>query len=272
MASQRSDGAIRHDLGAYLNAWYEQGVFKTYALWLGLAVVISVLAFQSERLIAVFDHPIKHVEVSGAFKNLDVSELSAALQPWVDSSFLSADLQEVKELVEGFAWVKLATVSRVWPGRLVVTIQEQVAVANWGKSSLISPTGEVFTPTTMVWNQELPTLVAPENASKAARIAMINKISELQATLLVHDLRADRLVLRSRGVWELNIASGPYIELGAEPFDQKLERAIRVYVSLATDAQMLVDSIDSRYPNGVAVSWKSLDIAGLGKNKVGLKK
>lgn len=271
-ASHRGADQQRYDLGAYFDSLREQGVLKTYTTWIGLALLLSVIAFNSEKLAALFDHPIRHVEVTGEFKNLDVSELSAALQPWVDSSFLATDLQEVKALVESFAWVKTATVSRVWPGRLVVNIEEQVAAANWGDASLLNIEGDVFTPEKIVWLAGRPTLTAPANTSKAGRVAMLNKMKDLQSILHSYELEPNHLVLRSRGVWELGLVSGPHIELGAEPFEDKLERAVRVYGSLAPDAQLLVDRIDSRYPNGVAVSWKSLDIAALGQHKVGFKK
>lgn len=274
----RAKQAHRHAPAAGVSNWMElaeetltmlakQGVLKTYSLWFLAALMIGLLSWQGHKLIALFDHPIERIEVQGQFEQLDQKSLETALSGWVDSSFLGANLVEIKETVEALPWVRTATVHRVWPGQIVLEIKEQSAVANWGDQAYLNDEGELFAPAKITWDQQRPRLLAEFSVDQQQRKEMLSLISDINDRLERDGLRANQLMLDPRGAWEMGLQDGPIIVLGTEPFSDRIGRAVKVYTQLQTDAQLLVDRIDARYPNGVAVKWKEMALASNNVNK-----
>ena len=62
----------------------------------------------------------------------------------VSGNFFTVDLNAVRHHFEALPWVRRATARRIWPDRLVVTLEEHLPVAQWGESRLINTYGEVF--------------------------------------------------------------------------------------------------------------------------------
>ena len=60
------------------------------------------------------------------------AQLATQMKTRLSSSFLTIDLQQVRELFEAVPWVRQAVVQREFPNRLRVTLQEHQAVAWWG--------------------------------------------------------------------------------------------------------------------------------------------
>ena len=90
---------------------------------------------------------------------------------------------------------------------------------------------------------------------------MLVYIDQIAQSIGAYGLVADQLVLNERGAWTLGLKSGPMIELGADPDKFRLERSVKTFVSLDDDAKQMVERIDARYTNGVAVRWKEMEVA-----------
>ena len=238
-----------------------QGLTKIYAFWLVVACASVIAAVNSDKLMAFVDQPIAQFEVSSAFVELDQLSVSKVLEPYIGQNFLSVDLKEIQMDVESLAWVKAAVIHRKWPDTLAIEVTEQVAVANWGHDAYINAEGDVFKPEYVSRAEGRPVLIGPKQASQKDRNAMLEFMDQISKTIAVKGLVADQLMLNERGAWTLGLQDGPFVELGADPDQARLQRSIKTYVSLNEDAKRMVERIDARYTNGVAVRWKEMEVA-----------
>ena len=238
-----------------------QGLMKVYTFWLVLALASVFAAVNSDKLIAFVDQPIAQFKVSSAFVELNQQSVSAVLEPYIGQNFLSVDLQEIQSSLEGLAWVKTAVIHRKWPDTLAVELTEQVAVANWGHDAYINAQGDVFKPEAVSRAAGRPVLIGPKDASQKDRNEMLEFMASISKTIAPKGLVADQLMLNERGAWTLGLQDGPLVELGADPDQARLIRSIKTYVGLNEDAKRMVERIDARYTNGVAVRWKEMEVA-----------
>lgn len=243
------------------NVVISQGVAKVYAFWFALAIASVVAAINSDKLLGFVDQPIAQFEVSNAFVELEQKTVSMVLEPYIGQNFLSVDLREIQTALEGVAWVKSAVIKRKWPDAVAVEITEQVAVANWGHDSYINAQGDVFKPEQVARSSTRPLLIGPPDASRQDRTEMLMYIERISQAIGTYDLVADQLVLNERGAWTLGLTGGPMIELGADPDEFRLARSIKTFASLDDEAKRMVERIDARYTNGVAVRWKEMEVA-----------
>ena len=61
-------------------------------------------------------------------------------------------------------WVRHASVRRVWPNALAVTLEEYKPLGTWGSDQLVSVDGELFTA-----NQGEPKTTCPRSTDRTAR-------------------------------------------------------------------------------------------------------
>lgn len=243
------------------NVVISQGVAKAYAFWFALAVAIVIVAINSDKLFAFVDQPIAQFEVSSEFVELEQNSVSLVLEPYIGQNFLSVDLREIQSALEDLAWVKSAVIKRRWPDAVAVEITEQVAVANWSHDAYINAQGDIFKPEKIARSKSRPLLIGPQDASKQDRGEMLMYIEQISQAISTYGLIADQLVLNERGAWTLGLEGGPMIELGADPDAFRLERSVKTFASLDDEAKRMVERIDARYTNGVAVRWKEMEVA-----------
>ena len=77
--------------------------------------------------------PIRYVRTEGVFQHLSKEEIKTALLPLVTTSIFDADMQKIHETVTKLAWVKNASVERVWPDTIDIKVNERKAYVRWGK-------------------------------------------------------------------------------------------------------------------------------------------
>lgn len=187
------------------------------------------------------------------------AQLANALRSRVSASFLTVDLDQVRELFESVPWVRSAIVQREFPNRLRVTLEEHEAVAWWGQAGsgqLVNLHGEVFEASPDD-SDNLPELAGP--LPQAALVwALYQKLSDELARM---ELALDRLELNERGNWSAHLDNGARVELGRGTPDNLLERARRFTGTLNQLTQRYpgeLQSADLRYPNGYALRLRGV--------------
>jgi len=80
-----------------------------------------------------------------------------------------------------------------------------------------------------------------------------------QPTVFIINLALDELILDARGAWRLELRDGPQLRLGADSIDLRLQRALLALDELAGEPGSEIAYMDLRYPNGLAVAWRSLN-------------
>jgi cell division protein FtsQ len=148
--------------------------------------------------------------------------------PKLKGNYFTIDLREARRAFETVPWVRRATVRRVWPNRLDVTLEQHRATAYWerddGDPHLVNLQGEVFEVNLGdVEEEQLPTLSGPDGSS-ALVWQMYRRLGPVFGTL---GQRVEQLGLSARGSWQARLDSGTRIELGRGSADEVVDRTQR---------------------------------------------
>lgn len=187
------------------------------------------------------------------------AQLASQMKNNLAASFLTVDLQQVKQMFESVPWVRHAVVQREFPNRLRVTLQEHEAVAWWGEpgsGQLVNRDGQVFDASPDD-SDSLPVLAGPE--AQSAAVWQLYQV--LLPELARLELGLARLELTERGSWQAELDNGAHIELGRGETAELTERMHRFTATLSqlTDRYAgALQSVDLRYPNGYALRMRGV--------------
>ena len=192
--------------------------------------------------------PIATAVISGE-KHLSREEILAAAGVTARSSLLFFDVADARARLLTNPWIAEATVQKLLPDRLVISISERAAFALWQKDGhvgVIAGDGTVLEPAVLARYATLP-LVVGAGAETRARdfLALLDRRPELRA-----NVRASVLVAERR--WNLRLKNGVDVRLP----ELNVERAMDQFVSLEHDVKLSdrdITVIDLRLPDRVTV-------------------
>ena len=217
-------------------------------------------------------HTIR-IESSGDMPLEKVNALTvrSAAVPRIHGNFFTADLTAVRAAFEAVPWVRKAMVRREWPDRLVVKIEEHKALGTWGEDGkLLSQKGDVFTANLAEAEDDgdLLEFDGPPGSEKqvVARLALFRQ------WFAPIKLEPESLVLSNRYAWTVRLDNGMTVELGRDQGDavlkERVARLVAVYPQLLERLQGKIESVDLRYPNGMALKADGMVLAAMnGKKK-----
>lgn len=196
--------------------------------------------------------PVGSVRVEGKFRYLSRTELERALAAEVKEGFFRVDLDAVRRAAMGLAWVKQATVRRVWPDRLSVQVTERQAVGRWSSGGLVDADGERFLPPDEPRPRDLPVLDGPEGSEAI----LVNHLKALRQWLAPVGRPVVRVTMDARRAWRVQLAGGTVIVLGRQPSEAHLRRFAEIFPAVLQARGGEAERVDLRYPNGFAVRWR----------------
>jgi cell division protein FtsQ len=165
------------------------------------------------------------------------------------TSLLFLDASEVRNRLKSNPWISEATVLKLYPGRLHISVTEREAFALWqknGKVSVISSDGTVVEPFVARRFANLP-LVVGVGAETRARdfLAVVDRYP-----LIRDQMRAGVLIAERR--WTIKLKNGIDVRLPETELTQALDRLTK----LDGEKKLLsrdVAAIDLRLPDRVTV-------------------
>ena len=227
-------------------------IVKTLLVFALLALAVWGLRQQVVSDKVAESLPIRYVRTEGVFQYLSKDEIKAALMPLVTASIFDADMQLIHETVAKLAWVKNASVERVWPDTIDIKVHERKAFVRWGQKGLLTEYGELFTPSNVDQFQSLLLVEGPkQQEAKTLEIKKgVNTALEDQA------LELAEFSVNDREAWKIKLKTGLEILLGRTGQLEKLQRFLDTFPVLGQEKVAAMQVVDLRYPNGYAVSWK----------------
>jgi len=242
-----------------MNPWHNVRLLNAVA---NLLLVACLIAFIATFVAWVVNRPyfsIQTVEVGPApghaLRHVPQEQLGQAIREGDYGSFFTIDMQSVKENLQKVAWVRQATLRRIWPDKLVVLIEEHRPYALWGDGGrVINTFGELYTANLAEAEADgpLPQLSGPDGTELevARRFA---EISELTAPLELKPVSVD---LSERLAWTVKLDDGTDLLVGREqgvPIAQRISRWVNSYALVTERIQRRASLVDLRYPNGFSV-------------------
>jgi len=183
-------------------------------------------------------------------------------------NFFSVNLDDTRKLIEMVPWVRHASIRRIWPNTLRVSIEEQQPLALWNENEMINTWGEAFTANQgeLADDAQLPQLNGPENSERL----VVQRYAEIARWFAPLNVHVREVTLSPRYAWEVQLSDGmrlslgrdpaadvadPHGRSGALPFAARIERFVQVWPRLAERLNgRAIASADLRYPNGFAIT------------------
>ena len=215
---------------------------------LGIALVGALLTVASElRDPTAF--PIRKVTVDGDFRYLAPANIRNVVSGAVRGGFFHVDVQHVRETILEEPWVREATVQRLWPDTLHVSIVEQAPVAYWGESARLNDGADIFVPSKASFPPGLIRLDGPVGSETETLEAYRHAAARLSPL----GLKVTDVSLSERRAQTLRLEDGATIVLGRRSAADRLERFVAAYQHVLRDNWTRIAVIDLRYTNGFSI-------------------
>lgn len=208
---------------------------------------------------------LKMIRIGGVeqtqLRRISPSTVRSTALPRIKGNFFTVNLDAVRIAFEAVPWVRRATVRREWPNQLIVTIEEHAPLGTWGEDGrLLSVKGDVFTANLAEAEEdgELAEFAGPDGSEKE----VVARFNELHQWFAPMNLAPEAVHLSGRYAWTVKLNNGMTVELGREQskttLRERVERLAAIYPQLVARLQDRIESVDMRYPNGLALKANGL--------------
>lgn len=206
---------------------------------------------------------IKSVAVAGDLKILDKESLQATIEKFTKTNLFLLDAESLEKELENNPWVHSASMTHIWPDKLIVKIHEQKPVALWGEEAMLAENGEIIKaklpanklPT---GRESLPLLFSPNDKGRN----MASGFLKIRRWMKGFPLKVVEFKEDMRGSWQVRLENGMVLKIGREHHEKRLRRFMVGYEQNLEKVIETIKVIDLRYTNGFAVKWKK----GLSRN------
>lgn len=221
-----------------------------------LLVFLGLLGWGVYQLSLPGTLPIKHVRITGDFRQLQPEHMQTLVTNEVRGGFFNVNVGTIRDTLLQDPWVQDVVVQRVWPETLRVRVVEHRPMTRWGEKSLLNSEGQRFTPAPDTIPEGLPQLNGP-GGSEALLLRRFHDISQRLEPL---GLQVTRLEQDPRRSWRFAVDAGFQVMLGRKEFARRLDRFVERVPQALGDRIGQVDEIDMRYTNGFSVRWKKQEL------------
>lgn len=228
-------------------------LIKSFKLSL-LGVIVLVLIFALNQIKFSHYFPIKTVRVFGA-DHVDHEAFKDMLSPLAKTGFFNVKVEMIRDRLLELPWVSHIVVRRIWPDEINIMVKEKEAVAAWNGQSLISSTGELFFPDVASFPRDLPQFIGPPGQ----QLAMLETLKEIDQRLQPLQVKVSCLELSPYQSYRVTLDNGIVLRLGDKDILTRIDHFVKVYAKIIGKSAYDVESVDLRYPNGIAVRWKATD-------------
>lgn len=217
---------------------------------LGCVILSCIFTLNKVELSNYF--PIKVVRIYG-LNRVDRKEVQNLLYPLVDKGFFSINVDSIRERLLQIPWIANIAVRRNWPDQVDITIVEKSAIARWNNQNLLSEMGELFSPDMNTYPSHLPQFIGP-NGQQVMMLTTFNQINRLFMPL---NRQIAYLEMTPYFTWKLVLDNGMMLQIGHKDILTRLDHFVKVYPKIIGSRTKDVEYVDLRYPNGMAVRWKT---------------
>lgn len=198
------------------------------------------------------DAPVSSIAIASPMQRVDREELQSLVEGAIEGGFLSLDLAAVCAALEAHPWIASASARRYWPGRLEVSVVEEVPIVRWGQDSFVNRRGD-----TLAINDADSLVTLPHLSGPSGSIAeVMQEYRDVSELLNREGLKVVAFEMDAYRRWRVSLDAGFAVVLGQRDVPAKVRRFAQVWREELAARQADIAAVDARYENGVAVSWR----------------
>ena len=227
---------------------------KRFQLIIILLLIVPVI-WWSGRLIhaqAENGRPIRSVKIEGAFQYTNKDRLKQVLAPHLKPGYYRTDLNAIHQAIKALPLVDKVDVKRIWPDAVYIRITEQKPMVRWGSNALLNKQGDLMIPDNIEDFKNLPLITGPEGQERK----LLEIMKGVYIVLQDKSLQLAEFHVNERRAWRIKLANGLEMQLGMKAPLENMQRFLKTMDLLGEEQLALIASVDTRYPNGYAITWK----------------
>jgi cell division protein FtsQ len=233
---------------------------NTLYLLAALALGLAALLWMAQRPVFALKGIVVEAE-NGELQHVTTASVRATIEGRLSGNFFTADLEQVRQVLETVPWVRHASIRRQWPNALRVTVEEHRVLGLWNENRLLNTYGESFTANLGEAEEDgaLPVFGGPPGSEKL----VAQRYAELIRWFAPIKVDPSRVLLTQRYAWQVELSTGLTIDLGRDPTSvggtdpASLESRVQRFVQAAKVIDTRIGKTihaDLRYPNGFAIT------------------
>lgn len=244
------------------NIWHDIDLMQAVSRFVSRVALLMLLLAGIAWALQLPYFAINQFRFVGDVKQVDEKSLHDSIEKHLldgfSGGFFSIALKNVQSSLSETSWIKSASIRRVWPHEVEITLEAHEPIAVWGERYL-SVDGQLFDVSLAPEvKQSLLVTSGPDVASPL----VAEKIPVFQQWLSSTGWKIIKVHLSERYSWRLGLSNGLEIEFGRSDTPTALvERANRLVKSSHFIEASLGHSggyVDLRYPNGFAMRTDKL--------------
>ncbi|CAN7205285.1 cell division protein FtsQ/DivIB [Trinickia sp. LjRoot230] len=212
------------------------------------------------------------VRIDGDTEHINTPTVRASVVGRLRGNYFTVDLDAARQAFEQMPWVRRASVRRVWPNALAVTLEEYKPLGTWGNDQLVSVEGELFTANQGELDQDLPSFDGPPGTAKE----VVARYFDFKKWLAPLGAVPDDVTLSPRYAWTVKLSNGTQIEYGRErnasTLAERTQRLAAAWKAVTARWGNEIEYADLRYPNGFAIRAAGMRFIDDGSGKSKAKK
>lgn len=205
--------------------------------------------FQSQDAVS---KPIRYVRIEGAFQYTSKDKLKEVLTPEMKRGFYHADMDTIHRQISDLPLVEKVDVKRVWPDAVHIKIIEHKPIVRWGDKAVLNKQGDVLIPEDIASFKNLPLITGPEGQAKK----LLEIMKGVYIVLKDKSMQLAEFHVNDRRAWRIKLASGLEMQLGRKAPLENMQRFLKTMDLIGPEQVAMMTNVDTRYPNGYAVTWK----------------
>lgn len=229
----------------------KRSTWVTTMLVIGLLGSLGFIAIH--KLLQTDTLPFKYVKIFTPAKYTQPLQLREIVKQNIEGGFFSLRKNKLHNSLLAQPWVSQIELRREWPNALTIVIYEQQPVAQWGDNGVINQDGNIFFPDPKTIPKELPILSGPETKKNL----MLKEFRVLNGMVAPIGIRIVQMKLSDRLAWRVKLSDGIDVVIGQYALEQRFDRFVKLFSKIIGDRGDKVVQVDLRYPNGLAIQWRS---------------
>lgn len=196
--------------------------------------------------------PIRYVKIEGAFQYISKDRVKDVLGPEMKRGFYQADMNAIHHAISRLPLVDTVDVKRVWPDAVYIKITEHKPIVRWGNNGLLNKYGDLLIPDDISPFKNLPLITGPQGQERK----LLEIMKGVYIVLKDKSLQLAEFHVNERRAWRIKLASGLDMQLGSKAPLENMQRFLKTMDLIGEEQIALMAGVDTRYPNGFAVTWK----------------